>query len=354
MGTDRLQETLRRLQHQDPLELGTTEAVWHVRLLEGRRYSRIFELRPEPERRDAVVQRLDSDGIVLKIYHSVQAPRRQREFDDLQRLQEICGAEARHAVVRPVAVYADLGALLTAHAAGRPGAPLLRAACRTRASQTTRHDALSLCAQAGTWLHQFQQSQGRGPEAFSPHLSTPEQFADYVATRLQCMQRAPFAIGHELQRRTADALQRVLRENPQELRQSVWSHSDYGPHNLLADSSHFTVLDFELMPQHPWFDAAYFVESLAGFSGPLFRAQRVHQLQQAFLDAYGISGDEPLFLALRLRHLLCTAASLRARRSRLMFLDWPEYALLRRRLQRLVERIESSSSTSGRASMQSA
>jgi hypothetical protein len=213
--------------------------------------------------------------------------------------------------------------------------------------------ASSLCAEAGLWLRRFQESQGC-LEARSPHLATPGAFVDYVSLRLRTMQQAPFGIAADLVRRTRQALEGLLQADGEACHASVWSHSDFGPHNLLIDGSRLTVLDFELAPQHPWFDAAYFVESLAGFTGALFRAQNVRQLQRDFLDAYGASGEEPLFLGLRLRHLVCTAASLRQRRTRWPFLHWPEYVLLRRRLQRLVAQMEATAPSGVAPSAQSA
>ena len=156
------------------------------------------------------------------------------------------------------------------------------------------------------------------------------------------MQQSPFALPDVLRQRARKILSATLSSDATLLQPVCWSHSDFGPHNLLCDVQRITVLDFELIPQHPWFDAAYFVESLAGFSGLRYDAQHVGRLQRAFLNGYGLDGSEPLFLALRIRHLVCTAASLRAQLLRFRMRLWPDFWMLRTHLAELVQRLEAS------------
>jgi len=341
MWNKRLQEALRRLSSQDPLGLGSDcHPDWKAEVLQERRYSRIFSLRPDPSAQLRVQQCLESNAIVLKLYHSVQAERRQMEFDDLKRVHEMSDTQARHALVRPVAVYPDLGALLTAYAPGDPASELVRRACRRRAAAPEMTRATAICSHAGSWLLGFQKSHALPRETPSPHLSTPEAFVAYIDQRLSRMQQSPFALPESTRQRTLSILTARLSGDAVLLQPVTLSHSDFGPHNLLCDGERITVLDFELIPQHPWFDAAYFVESLAGLAGPRYDARNVECLQRAFLDGVGIAGREPLFLALRIRHLVCTAASLRAQRQRFRMRLWPDFWMLRRRLLELVQRLE--------------
>ena len=344
MWKERLQETLQRLHTEDPLQLGADcRPDWKAELLQERRYSRILALRPSGQAQDRVHQRLESDAIILKLYHAVQAERRQMEFDDLLRVQQLSGPNAGHAVVRPVAVYPDLGALLTARAVGDPASERVRQACGRGAAAQAMASAAAVCTAAGSWLQGFQQSHALPAGTASPHLPTPQAFVDYVEDRLARMQQSPFALPDVLRQRARKILSATLASDATLLQPVCWSHSDFGPHNLLCDAQRITVLDFELIPQHPWFDAAYFVESLAGFSGLRYDAQHVGRLQRAFLNGYGLDGCEPLFLALRMRHLVCTAASLRAQRLRFRMRLWPDFWMLRTHLAELVQRLEASS-----------
>ena len=341
MWKDRLQESLQRLSEQDPIGLdGSASASWRATLLQARRYSRIFVLQPEEAvAREVLQQRLESDAVVLKLYHVVQAKRRQQEFDDLETVQRLCGLHLKKTVVRPLTVYADLGAVMTVRAVGQPAAPLMQRACRRRASAEQMAESAALCTRAGMWLAAFQQAQPPLLDRCSPHLATGEDFVGYVETRLRHMQQQPFRLSEALLTRTLQVLRQAL-EDEEVLRPTTWSHSDFGPHNLLGDATHLTVLDFELMPQHPWFDAAYFVESLAGYQGPRYRSTSVDRLQRVFLSGYGLTGTETLFLALRIRHLVCTAASLRAQRTLLPMRNWPDHWMLQNRLARLVRQLE--------------
>lgn len=341
MWNQRLQEALQRLRQQDPLELGAAgDSAWQATLLQERRYSRIFVVRPlDPVAGELMRGRLETEAIVLKLYHAVQADRRQAEFDDLHRVRQLCGPDLQGSVVRPVAAFADLGVVMTHFAQGQPAAQLVQQACRNGASADQMAESAALCTRAGTWLSSFQLGIPQLGDQLSPHLATADDFVDYVSARLAHMQRAPFRLSAAALVRTRRALRRAL-EDSQILQPVTWSHSDFGPHNLLGDATQVTVLDFELMPQHPWFDAAYFIESLAGFSGPRYSSTNVARLQRVFLSGYGLSGHEPLFLALRIRHLACTAASLRAQRTRLPIRNWADHWILRRRLARLVEQLQ--------------
>lgn len=341
MWKERLQESLRRLREDDPAGIAPSHPTsWQASLLQERRYSRIFVVQPqEAAARLALQDRLESDAIILKLYHAVQAARRQQEYDDLEQVQRLCGTELQGTVVRPVAVYADLGAVMTVRATGEPVAPLMQQACRRRASVSQVAESAALSARAGSWLLAFQQAQPQPRGVRSPHLSTVDDFVTYVEARLARMQQRPFRVDAPLLTRTRQALRQSLADDA--ILQSVtWSHSDFGPHNLLADDRRLTVLDFELMPQHPWFDAAYFVESLAGYRGPRYSAAHVERMQRAFLNSYGLTGDEALFVALRIRHLVCTAASLRAHRALRGLRHWPDHWMLRMHLDRLVQQLE--------------
>ena len=325
-----VQEIVRRLDADDPLALGRP-AGWSVSRLEGRRYSSIHLLTAAATA-DTVRARTGSDTLVLKRYRSAQGDRRQREFEDLERVWSALG-EAGGAV-RPVACYPELGALITARAAGRSLAPLVRRAVAWTGDRETLALAAAHCAAAGAWLRRFQtagapQVQGARP----PHLSDAAAFLAYVDERLRLLEHASPGIDTALRGRllahAASALQAL---SPRTFADVTWSHSDFGPHNILAEPARLHVLDFELLPQHPCFDVAYFVECLHGHTGPWVDSARVRRLERAFLAGYGEPLDPAYFALLRLRHLVCTYASEARRGGAAGWLRWRSRAALRARL----------------------
>jgi Ser/Thr protein kinase RdoA (MazF antagonist) len=326
-----VQEIVRRLDADDPLRLGAP-AGWTATRLENRRYSSIHLLAPTTAG-DAVRERTGSDALVLKCYRAAQAERRRREFADLERVHGALGG----GVARPVACYPELGALITARAAGRPLGPLVRHALRRGGDARTLAQAAAHCAAAGAWLRRFQAAGAGALRGVRPaHLSDAAAFIAYVDERLRLLEHARPGIDAALRNRLLAHVAAGVQVLPARVFADVtWSHSDFGPHNVLADGDRITVLDFELLPQHPCFDAAYFVECLAGHVGPWVDPARVRRLERAFLAGYGEPMDATYFALLRLRHLVCTYTSESRRGGLAALLRWRSRAALRSRLQRV-------------------
>lgn len=313
-----VQEVLRRLASGD--------TRWRARRLEGRRYSSIFVLEPEVDGAGAA-------QLVLKLYRATQAERRQREFDDLVSVFEALGSEG--GVVRPVACYADLGAVVTVRAAGVPLVQRIRAACRYGAGAEDLARTAALCTAAGTWLRRFQAHGAPAMRGKVPaHLGDPAGFLAYVDERLRLLAGSHPGIEPALRSRLLAHTAAVLHAlPPSRFADVTWSHSDFGPHNVLVEGTSLTVLDFELAPQHPAFDAAYFVESILHQSGPLVDASRLRRVMRAFLAGSGVAPEDPLFGLFRLRHLLCTFVSESRRSGPARLRSWPGLLGLRRRLE---------------------
>ncbi len=330
-----VQDIVHRLETEDPLQLGAPVA-WNARRLERRRFSSIHLL--EPRSHHAALQaRAGSDALVLKIYHGGPADRRQREFDDLRRVWDEMGPTA--GVVRPVACWPELGAIVTARAAGSSlGAHVRRAVVRTSGREELARTAAA-CTEAGEWLRNFQAKgvvamRGSHPQ----HLGSPDAFLAYLDDRLRVLRNSHPGIDGALRTRLLAYAAAALHLLPEQAFDAVtWSHSDFGPHNVLMDGERITVLDFELHPQHPEFDAAYFVECLANQSGPLVDPEKVRRLERAFLAGYGAPVNGPLFALLRLRHLLCSYVSETRRSGRVPFRTWPGLVVMRARLQRFAD-----------------
>jgi len=327
-----LQEVLQRFERDDPLALGAG-ARWHVQRLEERRFSTIHLLTPVGDA-STLRARIASDALIVKIYHAAQPPRRQREFDDLRRAHAAMGP--RSGVITPIVCYADLGAVVTARSPGQSVGPLVRAAVRRSADAPTLARAAVACAEAGAWLRRFQAAglnEMHGQR--SPHLGDAHAWLDYLDERLRILCEARPGIEPSLRTRLLAHAASTLQSVPTASLEAVtWSHGDFGPHNVLLDGDTVAVLDLELAPQHPAFDAAYFVEALALHAGPLVDPTRVHRLERAFLAGAGASAEEPLFRLFRLRHVLCAYVS-EARRSGVVhWKKWPGLLALRTRLRR--------------------
>ncbi|MFQ5600192.1 MAG: hypothetical protein ACE5G2_06520 [Candidatus Krumholzibacteriia bacterium] len=331
-----MREILRRLERDDPLGLGESCGVrWEAERLEERRYSSIYVLRSGAAGQ-CVRERLGSENLVLKVYRAAQPERRQREFDDLCRVYDGLAQTVLTGVVRPVACFAELGAILTACAPGEAAGPLMRRACRRGGSAELLARAAALCTAAATWLRTFQKVGRERVRGQTPrHLGRAEDFLAYIDERMRILCRQRLGVEPALRTRILAHTAAVLNaRGAAALADVTWSHADFGPHNLLADGDRLTVLDFELAPEHPYFDAAYFIESLAGLRGPLVDPTRVRRLERAFLSAYRAPADDPFFELFRLRHLLCTYVSQSRLDGLARLRAWPGLLRLRARLQR--------------------
>jgi hypothetical protein len=337
MTSSDVQDLVQRLEREDPLGLGSVR--WSVHRLEGRHYSiiHLLEAPTAGQRPTAPADRSDVPQLILKMYRVAQPERQQREFDDLQRVFTALGPGA--GVVRPVLCDAAQGAIVTERARGGPLARLVREACRRGGDRDDLARAAALCTSAGAWLRRFQERGAVEMRGLRPeHLGTPASFLAYVEARLPLLRVARPGVEPEFCDELLTHAALALQALPASAFAPVtWSHADFGPHNVLVDGERLVVLDFELQPQHPLFDAAYFVESLFHIGGPLVDPSRVVRLERAFLAGYAVSTETPLFTLLRLRHLVCAYVSETRRAAGLMQLCmWPGLLAMRSRLRQLL------------------
>jgi aminoglycoside phosphotransferase (APT) family kinase protein len=214
---------------------------------------------------------------------------------------------------------------------------LVREACRRGADRELLARAAALCTTAGGWLRTFQQAgTARLGNARSEQLGDAGRFPGVCRRTLARPARA--ASGHRAQPARAASGTRcrhAARLAAIQLRPVTWSHSDFGAHNLLADGDKLHVLDFELAPQHPYFDVAYFVEALDHLHGPRIDASRVARLERAFLSGWGGQIDVSLLALFRLRHLVCAYVSEARRGGMAQLRGWPGLLGMRARLRQL-------------------
>jgi len=335
MSTRDLQEFLRRFATEDPLGLGPG-VPWSARRLEERRFSSIYVL-SAPTHADLVQRQAGAAELILKQYHAAQPERRQREFDDLQSVWTALGETAR--VARPIACWAAEGALVTARVSGTPLGDLIRRATLRAAGPEDLAQSAAACTAAGAWLRAFQTHAPPAMRQARPvHLHSPDAFVSYLDERLRILgdvhPRVEAALRNRLLAHAAVALHALP---PKVFSEVTWSHSDFGPHNVLAARDGIHIIDFELEPQHPCFDAAYFVEALGHRAGPWVDPARTRRLERAFLAGYGEPLDHTMFALLRLRHLVCSYVS-EARRGGIASLrGWPGLVAMRGRLRHVAD-----------------
>lgn len=332
----RLQEVLARMRAQDPLRLvESCQVEWTVEPLQERRYSTIYALKA-CRGAGCVRAAIGSDEIVLKLYHACAPERRQAEFDDLCRVYEALSSRQMTAVSvpRPIAAFADLGAILTVRAPGVCAGGVIRAACRRHGNPQLLAAMAALCTRMGNWLREFQRVGGGRMAGQSPrHLATRDDFVAYVDERLLQLTQLRPGIDRAVRTLAVEHLRRLLATvDAEHFAQVTWSHADFGPHNVLVDGEVLTVLDFELRPEHPYFDVSYFIESLAGLRTPFADPDRLSRLETAFLTSYGTPLHPALLHAFRLRHLVCSYLSHARRRGLARLRAWPDLMSLRARL----------------------
>lgn len=204
------------------------------------------------------------------------------EFEAAQRLHASLNGSHHYGVVRPLAYYPDLLAIVTEEAQGEPIANLIETACK-RWHKRDKHTAvLTACRLAGAALAAIQRATGEA----QPYQ--PEELLEYVDIRLQRLVagEAPFNETHRhLVRR---CLETMIASVPAAQLGQCGCHGDYAPFNVLAGPAGVTVMDFAMFkPGSLYNDVTYFHHRLQGYlHKPVFAAPAIQAAQQAFLAGY--------------------------------------------------------------------
>jgi Ser/Thr protein kinase RdoA (MazF antagonist) len=260
--------------------------VWCLRLAVGDWTQRYFVKQPK---------RPDIDGPALR-------PQLQREYAMLLALHERAPSGAVAAAVQPLALFADVPALVTLAAEG----PTLRQRyardARRWSSHTAQQRLCALAALAGRWLAGFQDQTAAGSAPYPI-----DELLAYLDVRMQRLAaRLP---GHDATALTsglkAAARQRAARLPATRLGRR---HNDFAGHNLIVVRGEgLRVLDFAACDTGPAsFDPCNFWFELELLKlDPSYSAELLMKLQQAFLAGYGrISPGDAEFELARLRYTL--------------------------------------------------
>jgi len=234
----RVATILTRLASEDSLGMQEFSGdVWQAKRLQKRRYSWIYALRPA-RHAHRLLSRVGSEELILKVYRARLPERRQQEFDDVCRVYEAMSIHSSGGVLRPIACFPELGALITARAPGTSGGELIRATCRHSGSQSRLENALTLCSGAGHWLRLFQARAKSNFDLRAPaELGSPQRMLAYLRERLVLARRTGLGISKRESHSLIHVVECLLAERESSLEHEItWSHSDYGPHNMLLQN----------------------------------------------------------------------------------------------------------------------
>ncbi|MDZ7265864.1 MAG: aminoglycoside phosphotransferase family protein [candidate division KSB1 bacterium] len=250
-----------------------------------RAYSTVYRLRVE-----------DTGGRTLRILYAKVyklAPkhrdnpakpqaRLRTEFEAAQRLHARLNDSPNYGVVRPLAYYPDLLAIVTEEAQGRPIASLLEAACKRWHKRDKLTAVLSACRLAGEALAAIQRV------TVEPQPYQPAELLDYVDLRLQRLVAGEAPFGEKQRDMVRRYLETMMARVPATQLGQCGCHGDYAPFNVLAAPAGVTVMDFAMFKPGSLFnDVTYFYHRLQGYlHKPIFAAPAIAAVQQAFLAGY--------------------------------------------------------------------
>lgn len=209
--------------------------------------------------------------------------RLQTEFEVAAHLHERLRGEQGVGIVRPLAYYADLLALVTEEAPGENLADIISAACKRWALRNTLHQAVLHCHRAGKALAAMQIATEQ------PERVEASEILEYIDVRLQRLRASatvPFSEADY--KRVYNFLDHALQQVPRAQLAQCGCHGDYAPFNLLADKTRVTVLDFSMYKIGSCYnDVTYFYHRLQSYlHKPTFNPAAIRTVQSAFLEGY--------------------------------------------------------------------
>ncbi len=235
--------------------------------------------------------------------------RLQTEFEVAAHLHALLQEQQHIAVVRPVAYYPDLLALVTEEAGGQGLAEIITAACKHWALRNTLHQAVLHCHRAGIALAAMQTATRQTERCDA------EEILEYIHVRLQRLrdsETVPFSPADY--KRVLNFLEQTVANVPRAQLEQCGSHSDYAPFNLLADKERVTILDFSMYKIGSCYnDVTYFHHRVEGYlHKPIFSASAIRTVQSAFLEGYNQAAgrardpieQDRLFRVLWMKHVI--------------------------------------------------
>lgn len=243
------------------------------------------------------------------------------EFKASQRLHAVLRHEKEFAVIKPVAHYPELLAIVSEESPGEPLANLITREAKLWPAAEKMEQLAKYCRRAGQALTAIQKATAEVSRFDSAELL---EYVDVRLQRLLASQQVPFSAADRQQ--IMKFLQSAIPAVPVEQLGLCGTHSDYAPFNVLAAPEKITVADFTMFKIGSVYnDLTYFYHRLEGYlHKPIYRPQTIRHLQNSFLDGYveamGKSkqgwrvSDDLLFKILLIKHVVNNYSSIMRQR----------------------------------------
>jgi tRNA A-37 threonylcarbamoyl transferase component Bud32 len=239
-----------------------------------------------------------------RISDDVARKRVSLEYQTLVQLSEHFLSHPTLGIVRPIAVFPEVHALVTEEV---PGVQLMDMIGRF-AKRYLFGQKLNIlekyCGLAGIWLREFQAFTSRGTAEFNIH-----GLESYCSERLDTLiadRRS--GIDETFKAKFLVYLQEKHKALSGRIDAIVGRHNDFSPHNIIVDGDVVSVIDFGFFDHDSYlYDICKFWFQLECMKiSPLFSTTAIDRLQKSFLEGYGDSVDpsDPAFEVVASRYFV--------------------------------------------------
>jgi hypothetical protein len=236
-----------------------------------------------------------------------------RDFETTRAIYDFMTQWSDSGVIRPVACYKDLRAIVTEES---PGDTLLEALQRQASwfPSTSRRATLeAILTNVGLWLRRFQ-----GYDAREATIS-PESLLEYVDIRLRRLV-SHAVITAPYRQRVLDHLCRLADRIPSTALRDVAVHADFAPGNILLAQRGIVVLDFAMTGRGTYLHdiSRLHLQLDLLCAKPQFRPGTIEALQSALLRGLDpeLTTGHPLFRYLLLMHRINNLGTLALKHER--------------------------------------
>lgn len=253
--------------------------------------------------------------------------RLQKEFEHLKFLRESLRNYPELSVIKPVAYFPDLPALVTEEVSGPTLHDLLVKGTRHLGRRSMVRKLEYCCTLVGRWLAIFQRLTKKDPSEFN--TNDVVEYCQIRLDRLSKLKKKP--VSSTFSARFIQHIGDLAARIPKETNFIAARHNDFAPHNIVLDDHGIYLLDFTM-----WDDAETFYD-LAGFwqrlesmkADPLHSERILRKLQACFFQGYGKSVDinSPGFRIGRCKYQLTQMLTLLERQSGLPYQRWRDRRL---------------------------
>jgi tRNA A-37 threonylcarbamoyl transferase component Bud32 len=162
---------------------------------------------------------------------------------------------------------------------------------------------------AGKWLRRFQSLPADECEKYSGTYGV-DDIIEYCELRIRRIRESGDSwLSASLHQRITGTLAKLVKRSSKEDLSFVWSHGDYGPHNMIWDGHGLTPIDFAMAhADFPLADVTYFAHGLQMVrTYRPWRRWPIDVWKRAFLRGYDRpnAAEDPMYRVCMIRHVLC-------------------------------------------------